>query len=54
MYYDKVIRSLLLSMAILAILALGCWAVVQSGHVVDAQVTYEFNEFLKGATECES
>jgi hypothetical protein len=49
MEYDKVIRSLLLSMAIVVIVALAAWAAVTSGHAVDTQVIREFTLFIGGS-----
>lgn len=49
MEYDKVIRSLLLSMAIIVIVVLATWAVLESSHLVDAQVIREFTLFMEGS-----
>lgn len=48
MEYDKVIRSLLLSMAVIGIIVLAVWAVLQSSHMVDTQVVREFTLFIEG------
>lgn len=48
MQYDRVIRSLLLSMAVVGIIVLAAWAMMQSSHMVDAQVQREFALFLRG------
>jgi len=46
--YNRIIRSLLLSMAIVAILTVGLWAAVASSHMVDAQVIRAFTLFVEG------
>lgn len=46
MYYDKVIRSLLLSMVLITLLILGGWAAVKSSQIVEARAQAEFAVFL--------
>jgi hypothetical protein len=43
-----VIRSLLLTMAIIVITIIAAWAVLQSSAMVDAQAQAEFALFLSG------
>lgn len=48
MEYDRIVRSLLLTMAIVGIIVIAAWAVLQSSAMVDAQVHREFALFLSG------
>ncbi len=48
MDYYRVIRSLLLAMAIVVIVVIAAWAVLQSSAMVDAQAQAEFALFLRG------
>ena len=49
--YYRVIRSILLSMAIVIVLLFAAWAVWQSTAMVDAQVRAEFYEWME-VTKC--